>query len=350
MTATIQLFLPQQYSATIPVPSEGSTLKVGAFPQNQTCDLSAAEITGLCEQTAADFVGFLDFPISDSGLPDPLVSGQLETPQNSLIVCPFNGATLFSQAWDTLTPTAASLALNPLENALILFRKADLQNLQNLTANSHLLWQAFIQLIQAEADCQILDAVIDVDDYHGFPRHLPELAPHEPGPECEWLYSLLQAYQPEKDLPHISSRPDAKAVKAGLLCIHDYLEESHQYSQSVQHDGRHRAGDYWHHIMHRREPDYSNAKYWSRAVGHHPLLNELPDVIAPLFAQFEDNQVLDWQTPLVSSGKWSLNEFVDCCAESAASGNPSLNTFARQSQWIEMQLLLQRTSLDATTG
>ena len=350
MTVKIQLFVPQQDSATIPVPPEGSALQFGDFPQNQARDLSAADITRLCEQTTADYVGFLDFPIADSGVPDPLLSGQLETEQDSLIMCPFNEATLFSQAWNTLTPTAAVLALNPLEHALVLFRKADLQNLQNLTANSHLLWQTFIHLIQAEAECQILNTVIDVEDYHGFPRHLPKLAPYEPGSEYEWLYSLLQAYQPEKDLPEISSRPDAKAVKAGLLCIHDYLEESHQYSQSVQHDGRHRAGDYWHHIMHRREPDYSNAKYWSRAVGHHPLLDELPDVIAPLFAQFEDSQVLDWQTPLVSSGRWSLNEFVDCCAESAASGNSSLDTFSRQSQWIEMLLLLQRTSLDATTG
>ncbi|MDF1745055.1 MAG: hypothetical protein P1V19_15260, partial [Gimesia sp.] len=87
-------------------------------------------------------------------------------------------------------------------------------------------------------------------------------APNAPGLARNWLLNLLRAYQPAHDLPSISSPADATAMQAGLLCLHDYLDESHQFSQSVQNQGLHQAGDYWHHIMHRREPDYSNAKYW----------------------------------------------------------------------------------------
>ncbi|QDV16657.1 hypothetical protein Pan153_12880 [Gimesia panareensis] len=350
MTATFQIFLPQQSTETIPELPEDSALSFGTFPQDHLRDLTTEELSALCEQTEADYIGFLDAPLTEAGQLNQLAAANIDPAQTSLVLCPFEGADLFVQAWETLTPWAAALALNPFEHAVVLIRKADLLSLQNLTPSRDLLWQALIRLVQTGLNCQLADTRIDVADYHGFPQTLPELAPAEPGSERDWLYSLLQAWQPTEDLETITSRPDATAVKAGLLCIHDYLDESHQFSQSVQHDGRHRAGDYWHHIMHRREPDYSNAKYWSRAVGYHPLLDELPDMVAPLFEQFQSSQVLDWQTPLVSSGRWSLNDFVDCCAECAASGDSELNEFAKQAQWIEMQLLLQRTSLDATTG
>lgn len=350
MTATIQFYLPQQFADTIPELPEDSLLSCGTFEHYHSRHLTPQELTALCEQSTADYLGFLDFSLEDSGLFEQLNSGKVALSETSLILLPFDGAELFVRAWETLTPGAAVLALNPCEHAVVLIRKSDLLSLQNLTPAGDCLWQASIRLVQSGSEYLLADGRVANADYHGFPAVLPELAPDEPGSERDWLYSLLQAYQPEADLGTITSRPDAVAVKAGLLCIHDYLEESHQFSQSVQHDGRHRAGDYWHHIMHRREPDYSNAKYWSRAVGSHPLFDELPDVAAPLFAQFQSSQVLDWQTALVSSGRWSLNEFVDCCAEAAASGDPELNAFAKQVQWIEMQLLLQRTSLDATTG
>src|SRR4029079_2010324 len=36
-------------------------------------------------------------------------------------------------------------------------------------------------------------------------------------------------------------------------------------------------GSFWHAIMHRREPDPSNSKYWWRLVGPHPALKRLRD-------------------------------------------------------------------------
>ena len=51
---------------------------------------------------------------------------------------------------------------------------------------------------------------------------------------------------------------------AGLWLWHDALEESHAIAQAIITS----SGSLWHAILHRREGDYSNAKYWyERASG-----------------------------------------------------------------------------------
>src|SRR6185295_3279275 len=46
--------------------------------------------------------------------------------------------------------------------------------------------------------------------------------------------------------------------RAGLWLLQDFLDESHAISQDIDT----REGSFWHAIMHRREPDASNSKYW----------------------------------------------------------------------------------------
>lgn len=72
---------------------------------------------------------------------------------------------------------------------------------------------------------------------------------------------------PEK----IVSREDAMLVKAALYLKHGFLDASHKISQQVET----RTGSYWHAIMHRKEGDFSNSKYWYRRVGPHPVLAAL---------------------------------------------------------------------------
>ncbi len=55
---------------------------------------------------------------------------------------------------------------------------------------------------------------------------------------------------------------------AGLWLRFDVLDESHSISQQDEGDPDH---DFWHAIMHRREPDAWNSKYWWRRVGSHPV-------------------------------------------------------------------------------
>ncbi len=61
-------------------------------------------------------------------------------------------------------------------------------------------------------------------------------------------------------------------VKVGLHLLNDDLAASHPLSQ--QHEGEPLA-DYWHAIIHRREGDYGNSRYWLGRVGRAPLLAEV---------------------------------------------------------------------------
>ena len=70
----------------------------------------------------------------------------------------------------------------------------------------------------------------------------------------------------------------ARACLAGLWLWFDFLDESHKISQEIDTP----TGSFWHAIMHRREGDFGNSKYWWRRVGKHPAL------IGDLFALVDE--------------------------------------------------------------
>ena len=76
--------------------------------------------------------------------------------------------------------------------------------------------------------------------------------------------------------PRIADREMASCCLAGVWLLHDYLDESHNISQRIDTP----EGSYWHAIMHRREGDFSNAKYWYRHVGEHPVFDAVRQRVA----------------------------------------------------------------------
>lgn len=178
------------------------------------------------------------------------------------------------------------------------------------------------------------------------PASLPRLAPPAPAAGLRWLERLIpRAVQTA--LPRPASRTDAVALTAGLLQVHDFLDASHAQSQRIEGEGRNRAGDYWHAIMHRREPDYGNSKYWFRRVGRHPVFARLASTAAELLQNSPADQAKAWSRRVLPGGEWDPLAFVDLCSEAARDEESPLAVCARRIQWTEMQLLLLETWRDA---
>ena len=106
----------------------------------------------------------------------------------------------------------------------------------------------------------------------------------------------------------------AQCCLAGLWLRFNYLSESHQLSQGIAHAD----GSYWHGIMHRREPDYPNAKYWFRRVGNHPLFAPLLIAARQIVARegAADSQL----NRLVHATHWDPDRFIDLCEASTGHG------------------------------
>jgi hypothetical protein len=81
----------------------------------------------------------------------------------------------------------------------------------------------------------------------------------------------------------VADRDMASCCIAGAWLLHDFLDESHTISQSIETP----SGSYWHAIMHRREGDFSNAKYWFRRVGRHPVFDEMDYQVLFTYDPFE---------------------------------------------------------------
>lgn len=77
---------------------------------------------------------------------------------------------------------------------------------------------------------------------------------------------LLSRLRPADVLNRPARGDSADALLSGLWLWHDWLDESHTLSQSIGSS----TGSFWHAIMHRREGDFSNAKYWYARCGGHP--------------------------------------------------------------------------------
>jgi len=145
------------------------------------------------------------------------------------------------------------------------------------------------------------------------PERLNELGPGRPNQPAR---KLLEALRPEQLAAQpLRDRSMADACCAGLWLYHDFFEQSHEISQRIETA----AGSYWHGIMHRREPDASNAKYWFRRVGRHP-------VFAPLAEQARELAAEGGVSPAsraadFSSGEWDPFQFIDLCEQVRGSGS-----------------------------
>ena len=121
-------------------------------------------------------------------------------------------------------------------------------------------------------------------------------------------------------------------VKSGLLLWNDALDSSHKIVENI---GT-KTGNYWHAIMHRRESDYSNAKYWFGRVGKHPIYFQLL-CYAQELSQTEQQE--EYTKILESNDEWNPAQFVDWC-QAATNSEDNKKIFLEQLQLKELQLLI----------
>ena len=81
-------------------------------------------------------------------------------------------------------------------------------------------------------------------------------------PESVWDNSLTAK---------IDKLTAAPLIKAGLHLLNDDIHNCHIIAQEHENSD----GNYWHAILHRREPDYWNSKYWYKRVADHPVIHNM---------------------------------------------------------------------------
>lgn len=96
-------------------------------------------------------------------------------------------------------------------------------------------------------------------------------------PKCALTRGAIESLLADKiSIATGGGNPHAESLAlSGLWLLAGELDRSHTLSQSIETA----AGAYWHGIMHRREEDFWNSKYWFRRVGCHAVLGELAEHI-----------------------------------------------------------------------
>jgi hypothetical protein len=108
--------------------------------------------------------------------------------------------------------------------------------------------------------------------------------------------------------------PDTSLLKGALHLWNDNLTRAHEIAQEIATQ----TASYLHGVMHRREPDYGNSKYWFRKVGNHP---NFPSVRKAAIELVPDS-LRDRREEMERSPRWDPFRMVDWCEEAEGKTDP----------------------------
>jgi hypothetical protein len=137
----------------------------------------------------------------------------------------------------------------------------------------------------------------------------------------------------------VKSADDAAAALSGIWLLHDALHESHEISQSLLGS----TGSFWHAIMHRREGDFSNAKYWFDRCDGHPVMRQIGSEAAQAVGNLAD----DRRVSHVLREGWDARAFVDLVQSVHNKPNDSAYAAAVSLQRLEWAMLFNHCVMGA---
>ncbi|HEV8378322.1 MAG TPA: hypothetical protein VGP99_05695 [Tepidisphaeraceae bacterium] len=148
---------------------------------------------------------------------------------------------------------------------------------------------------------------------------------------------LLSSATPKQMLSGLMrSEDDAHAMLAGLWLWHDWLDDSHRISQSLNSA----TGSFWHAIMHRREGDFSNSQYWYARCQNHPVLQQMANQVGQILHSLPADKTL----LRLMSGGWNPNAFVDFVQSVEQDERNPKHAAAISLQQLEWRLLFDHST------
>ncbi len=117
--------------------------------------------------------------------------------------------------------------------------------------------------------------------------------------------------------------------RCGLLMLNDDLDGAHEIVQNRPDE----TAAFWHAIMHRREGDASNSKYWWRRTGDHAAFDSVYQNTRTYLQQENDTAAQQFLAKMDAQKSWLPEEFVDECQTGDAE-------WLKRVQLIEIESLL----------
>ena len=125
----------------------------------------------------------------------------------------------------------------------------------------------------------------------------------------------------------------APLLKCVAFLWHDHHDAAHDLCQ----DNHSLEGSFLHAMVHRREPDYWNAKYWFRKVEMHPVFIPLAQ---DAVQEIRSSKLETLTNQVVPGGIWDAFGFVDAVEQAAAKAFKDPTTpVLRQIQRLEFDHL-----------
>lgn len=137
---------------------------------------------------------------------------------------------------------------------------------------------------------------------HGFPALGPQ-------PRALALNVSPVTQAVDEALNGVTGLPHARLL-ALALCWHDHWDESHAVCQ--EHEGDPDV-DLVHMVLHRREPDAANCRYWIVQAGWHPVYDDLPAIAEAV-----------GHADLAPAGRWNPELFLERCLLGTAADHEAL--------------------------